>query len=113
MKYNLSSRQNLEILRNGSLKNSSKNIKALKQAALLHDTLEDTDATPEEIEKMFGSLVLSIVKELTSDSSEIKKQGKTEYLKSYSMSFARLFLRGQTESLESTLSRSDLTTGTA
>ena len=37
----------------------------LLKASLLHDTLEDTSATPNEIDKLFGSDVLSIVKELT------------------------------------------------
>lgn len=34
-------------------------------AALLHDTLEDTDYTPEELEADFGSTVLSYVRTLT------------------------------------------------
>lgn len=34
-------------------------------AAVLHDTVEDTDATFEEIEQMFGSLVRSLVEDLT------------------------------------------------
>jgi guanosine-3',5'-bis(diphosphate) 3'-pyrophosphohydrolase len=36
-------------------------------AAVLHDTLEDTDATPQEIEKRFGPEVLRLVKEVTDD----------------------------------------------
>ena len=36
-------------------------------AALLHDTLEDTDATEEEIETLFGARVLHTVKEVTND----------------------------------------------
>ena len=36
------------------------------QAALLHDVVEDTDATAEEIEQKFGSKTASLVKELTS-----------------------------------------------
>jgi hypothetical protein len=51
-------------------------------AALLHDTLEDTDASPEEIETQFGSKVLSIVKELTDDpilSGAEKKQKQIEH----------------------------------
>ena len=36
-------------------------------AALLHDTLEDTDATYEEISKIFGEKVASTVSELTND----------------------------------------------
>ncbi len=34
-------------------------------AALLHDTLEDTDTVPDEIEKRFGDRVLNLVKEVT------------------------------------------------
>lgn len=36
-------------------------------AALLHDTLEDTDATPEEMQTLFGKEVVSIVQEVTDD----------------------------------------------
>ena len=38
-------------------------------AALLHDTVEDTDATFEEIEAMFGKVVTDYVRELTDDKS--------------------------------------------
>lgn len=34
-------------------------------AALLHDVLEDTSTSPEEIESLFGHKVLSLVKDLT------------------------------------------------
>ena len=46
-------------------------------AALLHDTLEDTATTPEEIKNLFGSEVLSIVQELTDDKTLPKQQRKT------------------------------------
>jgi len=59
---------------------SSHNIDALVKAALLHDTIEDTDTTHKDLEKLFGGLVASLVKELTSDKDKIKKIGKTEYL---------------------------------
>jgi guanosine-3',5'-bis(diphosphate) 3'-pyrophosphohydrolase len=36
-------------------------------AAILHDTLEDTDATPEEIKEIFGPQVLELVQEVTDD----------------------------------------------
>src|SRR5688572_29539451 len=36
-------------------------------AAVLHDTLEDTETTPEEIEKEFGQRVLELVKEVSDD----------------------------------------------
>jgi guanosine-3',5'-bis(diphosphate) 3'-pyrophosphohydrolase len=58
----------------------SHNLDALISAAYLHDTIEDTDTTFEDLEKMFGGLVASLVKELTSDKEKIKEMGKTEYL---------------------------------
>lgn len=36
-------------------------------AALLHDTIEDTETTPEEIRTLFGETVLSLVLEVTDD----------------------------------------------
>lgn len=58
----------------------SHNLDALISAAYLHDTLEDTDTTHEDLERLFGGLVASLVKELTSNKDEIKRLGKTEYL---------------------------------
>lgn len=60
---------------------TSKHIEELKCAALLHDTLEDTECSYIEIEREFGPLVASIVIELTSDEVKIKEIGKNEYLK--------------------------------
>ncbi len=37
------------------------------QAAILHDTLEDTKATPEELDEAFGSEVRRVVEEVTDD----------------------------------------------
>jgi len=54
-------------------------------AALLHDTLEDTQATTEEIQMLFGNRVLDLVLELTSNNDEISKLGKEQH---------RLFLSG-------------------
>ena len=45
-------------------------------AALLHDTLEDTDATAEEIQKKFGSRVCSTVQEVTNDPNLDSEQNK-------------------------------------
>jgi guanosine-3',5'-bis(diphosphate) 3'-pyrophosphohydrolase len=45
-------------------------------AALLHDTIEDTDATAEEILTMFGERTMSIVLEVTDDKSLRKKERK-------------------------------------
>jgi (p)ppGpp synthase/HD superfamily hydrolase len=36
----------------------------LLQAAILHDAVEDTDASPEEIEQQFGAAVRSLVMEV-------------------------------------------------
>jgi glycerol-3-phosphate cytidylyltransferase-like family protein len=58
----------------------SQKLDALMQAALLHDTIEDTNTTYEDLETLFGGLVASLVKELTSDSEQIQKMGKANYL---------------------------------
>lgn len=50
-------------------------------ASILHDTLEDTDATPEEIRERFGEEVLSLVLEVTDDKSlpkQVRKQRQVE-----------------------------------
>ena len=47
----------------------------LLQAALLHDTIEDTDTDREELESHFGSRVCSIVLEVTDDKS-LQKQAR-------------------------------------
>jgi len=39
------------------------------QAAILHDTIEDTQTTPQEIEEQFGQAVRLLVQELTDDKS--------------------------------------------
>jgi len=51
------------------------------QAAVLHDVLEDTDTTFEELEAIFGREVAMLVRELTNDKLEIARLGKTEYLR--------------------------------
>jgi (p)ppGpp synthase/HD superfamily hydrolase len=61
-------------------KGTSKNLEALLVAALLHDTLEDTDTSYAELERKFGPMAASIVMELTSDPVAIKKMGKNNYL---------------------------------
>ncbi len=45
-------------------------------AAILHDTVEDTDAKKEEIEVLFGRRVASIVSEVTDDKSLPKAERK-------------------------------------
>jgi hypothetical protein len=58
----------------------SHNLDALISAEYLHDTVEDTDTTHEALHDLFGGLVASLVKELTSDPDQIKKVGKAQYL---------------------------------
>jgi cytidyltransferase-like protein len=58
----------------------SHDLDALISAAYLHDTIEDTDTTHEALHDLFGGLVASLVKELTSDPDQIKKVGKAQYL---------------------------------
>lgn len=45
-------------------------------AALLHDTVEDTETTPEELAKLFGSAVAAIVAEVTDDKELPKAERK-------------------------------------
>jgi (p)ppGpp synthase/HD superfamily hydrolase len=52
----------------------------LLSAALLHDTVEDTSTTLEEIERHFGQTIAELVREPTSDKKQVQKVGKTEYL---------------------------------
>jgi (p)ppGpp synthase/HD superfamily hydrolase len=52
----------------------------LIKAAYLHDTIEDTNTTLEEISEKFGLKVANLVKELTSDRAAIKEVGKAQYL---------------------------------
>lgn len=46
------------------------------KAALLHDTIEDTDTTFEELEALFGKKVTSIVQEVTDDKTLAKRERK-------------------------------------
>jgi guanosine-3',5'-bis(diphosphate) 3'-pyrophosphohydrolase len=45
-------------------------------AAVLHDTVEDTETTPEEIEALFGAEVRALVEEVTDDKSLPKPERK-------------------------------------
>src|SRR5450830_1856486 len=49
---------------------------AVLQAAILHDTIEDTDTTAEEIEREFGADVTALVLEMTDDMSMPSVQRK-------------------------------------
>src|SRR3954468_5048115 len=53
---------------------------AVLQAAILHDTIEDTDATPDEIEREFGAEVRVLVLEMTDDMSLPSQQRKLEQI---------------------------------
>ncbi|KAM3626086.1 uncharacterized protein V6R79_022318 [Siganus canaliculatus] len=48
------------------------------QAALLHDTVEDTETTPQELEAKFGSTVARIVQEVTDNKSLTKQERKRQ-----------------------------------
>lgn len=50
------------------------------QAAMAHDTLEDTNCSYEELEEMFGDEVASIVREITNDTEEVDRLGKEQYI---------------------------------
>lgn len=58
------------------LHNSGETDLATLQAAVLHDTVEDTETTLEEIKEKFGSRVASIVSEVTDDKSLTKDERK-------------------------------------
>lgn len=49
-------------------------------AAYLHDVLEDTDATEDELRTEFGNEVTDLVLEVTNDKVMMEKMGKTDYL---------------------------------
>ena len=59
----------------------SKKIEDLLIAAMLHDTLEDTETTFVELSTEFSPLVASLVLELSNDPVELSKLGKLEYQK--------------------------------
>ncbi|KPP80113.1 guanosine-3',5'-bis(diphosphate) 3'-pyrophosphohydrolase MESH1-like [Scleropages formosus] len=50
------------------------------QAALLHDTVEDTDTTPAELEARFGQTVARIVQEVTDDKTLPKQERKRQQI---------------------------------
>ena len=60
----------------------SRHLPELVTAAILHDVLEDTETSFADLATRFTPLVASLVHELTSDTAEIARVGKLEYLKS-------------------------------
>ncbi len=59
----------------------SKHLAELMCAAILHDTLEDTSLSFEEIARRFSPLVAKLVLEVSNDEEEIARLGKLEYQK--------------------------------
>ena len=64
-------------------------------AALLHDTVEDTETSPAEIEELFGPRVASIVAEVTDNKKLSKAERKRRQIanssnKSYEAKFVKL-----------------------
>lgn len=57
----------------------SKHLNEILIASILHDVIEDTNATFEEISKRFSPMVASLVLEVSNDDEEIKRVGKLEY----------------------------------
>ncbi len=53
---------------------------AMLQAALLHDTVEDTETTFEELEVKFGEDVRKLVEEMTDDKSLPKQERKLQQI---------------------------------
>lgn len=49
-------------------------------AAILHDVVEDTPATLEDVSRHFGAVVMSLVGELTADNALKKEMGKKRYM---------------------------------
>jgi guanosine-3',5'-bis(diphosphate) 3'-pyrophosphohydrolase len=62
------------------VKPSSGCLDILVSAALLHDTIEDTDTSFKELEKEFGKVVASIVMELSSAPFAANLLGKVKYM---------------------------------
>ena len=64
-------------------------------AAVMHDVLEDTDYTVDEMKLQFGIEITNLVVELTSDKNKIAEIGKTNYLKDklLNMSDDALFIK--------------------
>lgn len=63
-----------------TLKNIGVNDEDVLCAAWLHDTIEDTDATFDDIEQRFGSKVAVMVLSLSRDSSLPKKEKERQYI---------------------------------
>ncbi len=58
----------------------SSRIDELCAAAVLHDSIEDTEATYEALLEAFGPLVADLVLQLTNDEAQIVEKGKRAYM---------------------------------
>ena len=58
----------------------SRKLEQLMMCGYLHDTVEDTDATIYDIDKIFGEEIASIVNEVTNDNVKKEQLGKEKYL---------------------------------
>lgn len=58
------------------------------KAALLHDTLEDTHTSDEELRVCFGEHVQSLVRELTNQQYKVEEMGKEAYMTEKLMSLS-------------------------
>lgn len=61
-------------------KYDSKNMDDICAMCILHDCLEDTDTTRDQLCDLFGTMVADTVFELTNDRKEIETMGKQAYL---------------------------------
>ena len=75
-------------------------------AALLHDTIEDTDTTVEELREKFGGDIASIVQEVTDDKSlpkDVRKRLQIEHARALSPQAKLLKLADLISNVEETL----------
>jgi len=91
------------------LKKYTNNVNVLA-AGILHDTIEDTDYTPRQLEKDFGPKIAEIVKQVTEDkmpqmdkkeSWPIRKKKYLENLKNNSMAALMVCCADKIDNLES------------
>jgi (p)ppGpp synthase/HD superfamily hydrolase len=67
-------------LRVGSLVGDYTNDEDLVIAGVLHDIVEDTEATLDDVRRWFGNDVANLVDELTNDLKQLRLMGKRNYM---------------------------------